>query len=62
MHSFEHSQSQVNFLGLLGLELVGIILQEHVPNLEAVKQQAGLRWHLMWPPLKLQLDIAHNGT
>ena len=47
MHSFEHSHSWVDFLGPLGLELVELLLQEHVPNLEAVKQQAGLGWHLM---------------
>lgn len=56
MHSFERSHSWVDFLGPLGLELVGVLLQERVPSLEAVKQQAGLSWHLMWPVLKLQLD------
>lgn len=60
MHSFEHSRSWVDFLGPPGLELVGVLLQEHVPNLEAVRERAGLGWHLVWPELKLQPDIAYS--
>lgn len=60
MRSSERSHSWVGFLGPLGWELVGVLLQEHVPSSEAATAPAGWRWHLMWPELKLQLGIAYN--
>lgn len=43
VHSYEASHLWDDFLGPLGLELVGVLLQKHAPNSEAVKAQAGLR-------------------